>query len=92
MRHIAEHDSGNLQLAIRFLGALLLGAVLAAVWVTAAHGERDVPRAAVEWLTGSKPSSVSALYDALLWLGLAAVSLLGIGLMVGLGTPARPNR
>jgi hypothetical protein len=59
-------------------GATCLGVLFALLWTTAAHGGLDVPREAIDWLTGRKPGSVSRFYDELLLalLTCAAIALL----------------
>ena len=57
------------------ISALILGALIALSLATAARGGQDRPREAVAWLTGTKPKSVSSLYDGLIWAGLVIAYL-----------------
>ena len=63
------------------IAATCLGLLIGIFWVTAAHGDLDVPRAVIHWLTGTKPESVSRLYDEILWAAIGCVALIAISFL-----------
>lgn len=73
------------------VSALILGALIALSLATAARGGQDLPREAVAWLTGTKPKSVSSLYDGLIWAGVFLAFSVAVTLMAFVG-PRRPGR
>ena len=84
--HEPRHSVGH-QLTI-LVAALFLGTLIALFWITAAHGELDLPRAVVHWLTARKPESVSMLYDGLFWAALGCATFVAMVFLGGVWSSA----